>query len=446
MNSRDSWVKFSSLFKIPLRNGLTKPSKIRGEGFKMVNMGELFAHPRISDISMERVPLSERETDSYLLQIGDLLFARRSLTVDGAGKCSIVQDLREPTTYEGSLIRVRLDPQKCNPLYYFYFFKSPIGRLQIETIIEQVAVAGIRSSDLANLRVPFPLLDEQNEIANLLSQIDDKIELNQRMNQTLEEIARTIFKSWFVDFDPVRAKVDGRDTGLPAEIADLFPDSFEKSMLGQIPKGWRTCPLSEIAVFTKGVSYRSEDLIDSDTALVTLKSIKRGGGYSDKGLKPYAGLYRSSQELVCGDTVIAQTDLTQAREVIGRAARVQCDPVFKHLVASLDLVIVRGREMAFTPDYIYGLLASSKFKEHADGYANGTTVLHLGRMALPDYLFVCPPIRLVLTYSDFVHSLYMKVDGNSLENKTLQAITNHLLPKLMSGEMVVPSTSNKESQ
>lgn len=281
MNNRDSWVKFSTLFKIPLRNGLTKPSKIRGEGFKMVNMGELFAYSRISDIPMERVPLSTKEISTYLLKEGDLLFARQSLTVQGAGKCSIVLHLGEPTTYEGHLIRVRLDSQKCNPLYYYYFFNSPIGRLQVETIIEQVAAAGIRASDLANLRVPFPLLDEQNEIANLLNQFDDKIDINNRMNQTLEKIAQTIFKSWFVDFDPVRAKAGGRDTGLPAEIADLFPDSFEESEVGQIPSGWEIKPLDAVATFLNGVASQKYPATNGEEFFPVIKIAELRRGITD---------------------------------------------------------------------------------------------------------------------------------------------------------------------
>ena len=89
------------------------------------------------------------------------------------------------------------------------------------------------------IQVPIPPLHEQRAIAHILGTLDDKIELNRRMNETLEAIARAIFKSWFVDFDPVHAKAEGRDTGLPPHIADLFPDSFEDSELGEIPKGWR---------------------------------------------------------------------------------------------------------------------------------------------------------------------------------------------------------------
>ena len=94
-----------------------------------------------------------------------------------------------------------------------------------------------RSCEVLRARIPPPR--EQRAIAHILGTLDDKIELNRRMNETLEAMARALFKSWFVDFDPVRAKAEGRDPGLPKPLADLFPDSFEDSELGEIPKGWR---------------------------------------------------------------------------------------------------------------------------------------------------------------------------------------------------------------
>jgi len=227
---------FEELFAIPLRNGLTRPKAVRGTGVKMVNMGEIFAHSRISNIPMDRVPLSEKEAGNYLLEAGDLLFARQSLVLSGAGKCSIFVGDSEEVTFESHLIRARLHKEIADPRFYYYFFSSIQGRQLIESIVEQVAAAGIRGSDLAKLVVPHPPLPEQKAIARILSSLDDKIELNQQMNGALEAIARAIFKSWFVDFDPVRAKMDGRQpAGMDAAIADLFPDSFEDSAHSQYP-------------------------------------------------------------------------------------------------------------------------------------------------------------------------------------------------------------------
>ena len=116
-------------------------------------------------------------------------------------------------------------------------------------MLRDASVTGVPKTNVAYLRgfpIPLPPLAEQKAIAHILGTLDDKIELNRRMNETLEAMARALFKSWFVDFDPVRAKAEGRDPGLPKHLADLFPDSFEESELGEIPKGWRITPLPEV--------------------------------------------------------------------------------------------------------------------------------------------------------------------------------------------------------
>ena len=230
---------------------------------------------------MDRVPLSDSESERFLLEEGDLLFARQSLVFSGAGKCSLFVGASEPVTFESHLIRARLDNATADPMFYFYFFQSQAGRHVMETIVEQVAAAGIRGSDLARLPVPIPQVSEQKAIAHILGTLDDKIELNRKMNGTLEAMARAIFKSWFVDFDPVRikaeAKAQGRSPdadlqqlGLSREIADLFPDEFQDSELGKIPKGWECVALEEVA-----------DLAWGDTS-VTKKS------YTDTGFTAYS--------------------------------------------------------------------------------------------------------------------------------------------------------------
>ena len=192
---------------------------------------------------MRRVDLSDAEIERFSVSAGDLLFARRSLVAEGAGKCCVVLHVNEPTTFESSIIRARPDPTRSASLYWYYFFCSPSGLHSLDTIRRQVAVAGITGRDLSKLEIAEPSLAEQRVIAHVLGTLDDKIELNQRMNGTLEAMARALFRSWFVDYDPVRAKMAVRDTGLPKEITDLFPNRLVASESGEIPEGWE---LSEI--------------------------------------------------------------------------------------------------------------------------------------------------------------------------------------------------------
>lgn len=253
-------ARFGDVLEGGTRNGIYKSKEFHGSGAKVVNMGELFANPRLRDVPMKRVQLSDRELEKSCLSAGDLLFARRSLVAEGAGKCIVVSEIKEATTFESSIIRARPNPKVTDSLFLYYLFNSPYGAYVLLTIRRQVAVSGITGTDLVELPIPLPPLAEQKAIATILGSLDDKIELNRRMNATLEAMARALFQSWFVDFDPVRAKLDGRKpTGLDPETAALFPDSFQNSPLGQIPHGWEVCPLSQkIQLFSGGTPKTSE--------------------------------------------------------------------------------------------------------------------------------------------------------------------------------------------
>jgi hypothetical protein len=184
---------FEELFAAPLRNGVSYPSRTRGSGVPMVNMREIFAYDRISDNDCELVPLTETEKESYLLEDGDLLFARQSLTYEGAGKCALVLGSSTDRTWESHLIRVRLDQDKAWPSYYYYYFRSSQGRRSIEAIIQQVAAAGIRGSDLRRLRVPNPSLAEQRATAEVLVPLDDKIGANTKRMETIDRYLAAVF-------------------------------------------------------------------------------------------------------------------------------------------------------------------------------------------------------------------------------------------------------------
>jgi type I restriction enzyme S subunit len=184
-----SELTFGELLAEPLRNGVSYASKARGEGIRMINMREIFANDRITAaVDCELVPLTLREQQSARLERNDLLFARQSLTYDGAGKVSLVLDETLPT-WDSHLIRARLDLTRAVPSFYYYFFKSAEGRRRIETIIQQVAAAGVRSSDLARLSVPVPPLSTQHGIAEVLGALDDKIAANSVLARMAEQVA-----------------------------------------------------------------------------------------------------------------------------------------------------------------------------------------------------------------------------------------------------------------
>jgi len=186
-------AEFGSLYAVPSKNGIMAPSRVRGAGALLVNMKEIFAYDVISNQAMERAPVPPRAPDSWLLHDGDLLFARQSLTLAGAGKVSLVVAPPEPMTFESHIIRVRLHPDIADSRFYYYLFRSDLGRELVAGIAEQVAAAGIRASDLGRLRVPKPPLDEQLRIAGVLAAFDELIETNRRAVADLRELGLAAF-------------------------------------------------------------------------------------------------------------------------------------------------------------------------------------------------------------------------------------------------------------
>ena len=402
--------RFEELFAVPLRNGLTRPKAVRGEGVRMVNMGEIFAHTRIGNIEMDRVLLSEKET-SYLLEAGDLLFARQSLVLSGAGKCSLFLGAKEPVTFESHLIRSRLRSDTADSAFYFYFFSSPRGRQTMESIVEQVAAAGIRGSDLARLEVPHPPLAEQKAIAAVLGALDDKIELNRRMNTTLEAMARALFQSWFVDFDPVRAKLDGRQpTGLDPATAALFPNEFEDSELGHIPKGWQVMKVGEfIERLSVGQKYEQKTVSPAGKVPVL-----------DQGKSGVIGFHNNEPG------VIATLD----KPVVVFANHTCYMRLITYSFSAIQNVLPfvgSGVDTFWAYYATEGRLSFSEYKGH-----------------WPDFVIqesVVPPRELTDAFGRLAKPLVAQIQNNEEESLTLATLRDTLLPKLLSAEVRVSTSA-----
>ncbi|AAO54616.1 restriction endonuclease subunit S [Pseudomonas syringae group genomosp. 3] len=289
-----------------------------------------------------------------------------------------------------------------------------------------------------SIRVPQP--NEQMAISKLLAALDDRIALLVETNTTLESIAQALFKSWFVDFDPVRAKVAGLEPeGMDAATAALFPDNFEESELGLVPTGWIIESIANVAEVVKGKSYKSTELAESHhTALVTLKSFSRGGGFRLDGFKPYTGSYKQTQVVVPGDLIIAYTDVTQAAELIGKPAIVVGVEDYQTLVASLDVGIVRTNNPRVSRQYLYGLFRTELFQSHTFAHTSGTTVLHLAKDGVGSYKFACPSQELVQCFSAVTETLSERCQNNIDQMRTLTQLRDTLLPRLISGQLRLP--------
>ena len=413
---------FGKLYQVPSRNGLTKPKAVRGAGVKMVNMGEIFAHGRLKMVKMDRVPLSDKERATSLLESGDLLFAQQSLVLSGAGKCSIFLEDDEPVTFESHIIRVRLDNSVADPIFYYYYFQSPRGRSFVKSIVEQGAGAsGIRGSDLSNLRVDYLPIDLQQKTISILGVLDDKIDLNRRMNETLEAMARALFKSWFVHFDPVHAKAEGRQPAhMEADTAALFPDAFDDEGL---PVGWTLDSLGELAESPRRGVKPNE--VPEDT--------------------PYIGLEHMPRRS------IALTDWEEAGKVTSTKSRFEVHeflygklrPYFHKVgvapvngICSTDIVVVRPLEQVWR-SFVIACISTEEFVDYTDQTSSGTKMPRTNWKDMARYQITKPDTAVATKFDDIVWPMVEKIVANIHENRTLEELRDTLLPKLMSGEVRV---------
>lgn len=418
---------FEELFEIPLRNGLTRPTSVRGSGVKMINMGELFAHSRIKNISMDRVPLSKEEASNYLLNVGDLLFARQSLVLSGAGKCSIFLGDPESVTYEGHIIRARLDSTKADPLFYYYYFNSPIGRTAIESIIEQVAAAGIRGSDLAKLRVHDTPLPIQHRIAHILGSLDDKIELNRQINKTLETMARTIFQSWFVDFDPVRAKAEGRQPdGMDAATAALFPSGFEEVNGKEVPKGWRVEKISTVVgINEKSISQKYPF---SQIEYIEISSVTKGKLESSLSVSLKEAPSRAQRLVRHGDTIWSGVRPNRKSYLFIQFPK-------ENVVVSTGFVVLSPNKVP--PTFLFSWVTTEDFVDYLTANADGSAYPAVRADHFGNAEIILPSQELLAEFEKNVAPLRARMHSNDEQSRRLAQIRDTLLPKLMSGEIIV---------
>ena len=292
-------------------------------------------------------------------------------------------------------------------------------------------------------------------------------------------MAQAIFKIWFVDFDPVRAKVAAIEAGEGVEgvtraamksisgktdeeldqlqieqpehytqlktTAELFPSAMQDSELGEIPEGWRASLLQSLMSLEKGLSYKGQFLSDEGKPMVNLGCFLGRGKFEMKALKGYLGDFRPRHAIKPGDLVIANTDITQKREVIGSPGIVPLQADYKELIFTHHVFAARFHEGAEVWKlFVFFYLSREKFRERAAGYATGTTVLALPRDAVLDYQFVKPPETVIEAFNLIVYPIVNRQWEGIYESYTLAALRDTLLPKLLSGGLSVDATELAE--
>jgi type I restriction enzyme, S subunit len=348
---------------------------------------------------------------------GDVLL---NITGDSVARACQVDPGVLPARVNQHVAIIRPDPNKLDPRFLRYFIVSP--EMQ-DKLLSWAGSGGTRNAltkgMIESFDVPAPEdINEQRAIAHILGTLDDKIELNRRMNDTLEAMARAFFKSWFVDFDPVRAKAEGRDPGLPKPLADLFPDSFEDSELGEIPKGWAVGSVDDDFDLTMGQSPPGETYNEAGEGLPFYQ------GCTDFGFRfPTRRVYCTAPTRLgkAGDTLVSV-----------RA------PVGDINMATEDCAIGRGvaaaRHKTGSRSYSYQFMQSIE-EVFARFEAEGTVFGSIGKKDFHAIKCVNPPRELVLAFEARVSPLDDRVDVDERESRSLTALRDTLLPKLISGEL-----------
>jgi type I restriction enzyme S subunit len=265
--------------------------ELGGDGLIFLRAGHVTdTHIDFDGVDRFRAELEPR-VRSKLARTGDAVVTTKG---NSTGRATFVSPSMPPFIYSPHLSYWRSqDPVRIEGGFLRYWSKGPEFIDQLTGMKASTDMAPYLSLvDQKRLRISLPPIAEQRAIAHILGTLDDKIELNRRMSETLEAMGRALFKSWFVDFDPVRAKAEGRDSGLPRSLADLFPDSFEDSELGEVPKAWRVLSLAECVDAARGLSYKGSGLSDPGLPMHNLNSIYEGGGYKHEGIKHYEGDYK----------------------------------------------------------------------------------------------------------------------------------------------------------
>lgn len=406
-------VEFGTILDGGTRNGVYKPKEFHGRGAKIVNMGELFAHPRLRDIEMRRVELSKDEVERFSLRRGDLLFARRSLVAEGAGKCSIVLGVNELTTFESSIIRARPKPREADSLFLFYLFNSPFGAHILGSILRQVAVAGITGSDLVRLVVPLPPVREQQSIAQVIGTLDDKIESNRRMNETLEVLACALFKSHFVDFD-----------------------------LGSIQHGWRVGRLKDVlsVIETGGRPKGGVKDIAGGVPSVGAESIVGIGRFDYEKTKfvPREFFDGMSRGHVRNRDVLLYKDGGRPGEFEPHVTMVGDGFPFSEFCINEHVYRLRT-EPALPQSFLYFWLSSVSAMEEMRNRGTGVAIPGLNSTAVRELAVLLPPAAVLKKFDEQVSPLIHRIFANCNEARTLAALRDALLPKLLSGQLRIPS-------
>jgi type I restriction enzyme S subunit len=404
------------------QNGMAfRPTDTRGDGLPIIKIAELNGGIGPS------TGRAKGEVDARkVIHSGDLLFA-------WSGSVGVYRWSGPEAVLNQHIFKVT-SRNGVDQRFLQYLLESQLPTFQRLVDDQATTMGHVKVSDLKRLKVLVPPLPEQRAIASILGSLDDKIELNRRMNQTLEEIARALFKFWFVDFGPVRAKAEGRWKkgeslpGMPADMWDLWPSGFEESEIGEIPKGWKVAPLSEaIEVNPPRHLPRGTRAPYVDMGSLPTSSARVTGWVPRE--------FGSGTKFENGDTLVAR--ITPCLEN-GKTAFVDFLENSQVGWGSTEFIVLRARP-SLPPPFTYLVARTPEFRSHLIQNMSGTS----GRQRAPaecldSYPMAWPTADVAMRFGSTVEPWFNLMRKADAESGTLAQLRDALLPKLLSGEIRVP--------
>ena len=412
--------------------GLTASASDRPEGPKFLRITDIVSG-QINWKTVPHVVADEATISKYRILDGDIVVAR---TGASTGTSAYVKN-PPPAVFASYLVRLQASPQFDARFLGYYLKSTEFGEFIRGVLGDKSAQPNASASTMtaAPLRAPKSKA-EQRAIAHVLGTLDDKIELNRRTNETLEEMARALFKSWFVDFEPVRAKMEGRWRrgeslpGLPADHYDLFPDRLVPSELGEIPEGWEVQPLPNLIDFKEGPGIRHWQYTNSSEGIrfINIRCIQGGDLILDTAnrinSKEANGRYAHFH--VRANDIVVSTSGTLGRSAVVRTSHLP-------LILNTSVIRFRPNQNATTLSHLYGYIKSRTFLDELEMSASGSVQKNFGPIHLRQMRLVRPAYNCLIRYEETAGPLIHKLISKRAENEALAAHRDALLPKLVTG-------------
>jgi len=376
----------------------------------------------INDLALMK--FEESEEERYGIRDGDLIVCEGG----EPGRCAVWREQVPEMKIQKALHRIR-PKDGLNNYYLFYWFMLAGRAGWLEPFFTGTTIKHLTGKALHELKVPLPPIKEQRAIAHILGTLDDKIELNRRANETLESMARTLFKAWFVDFEPVRAKLEGRWQrgqslpGLPAHLYDIFPDRLVESELREVPEGWRIGSLGEVAVHPRRSVQPSE--IKEQTPYIALEHMpKRCIAIAEWDVAN--GLESNKYEFKRGEILFGKL-----RPYFHKVGVAPIDGV-----CSTDIVVI-APELPIWFGFVLAHVSSDAFVEYTNAGSTGTKMPRTSWSEMARYGVVLPREDVAAAFNQHIKAACEEIIGRIHESKSLAGLRDALLPKLILGELRV---------